>query len=427
MVKHSPVLMVRFFSRERFGRPQVLAACLLLVFLAQCLWLVGKGARPGTVDLAEIYRLERGTELWNSRGSAAQADVRAGPSNPEKENLEKGTASSLEPVLENGGYDADHSPLWYLIAAAPLGLRPVSLQPENIRALHRLAALPFLVFGLLLGASLWYVARRLFGNAGGYVALALYCFSPGIVRSCALWFAEPEVGAAWGAFGAIFTAIAVAHTLYAPREVILWNWRRIMLLGLSLALAVGSQFSLIIVLPVALAFMLYLAPTRRLAALAIWVVACGIALLLAYASYFLRASAFWQGIRHASFLGISWRAYAMPQAYRQLLAQLGQSSPALVVAVPVALVTYFAWPRTRYFGNTAPLLVAVLFLVLGLGAPHYPGLGFQFIAVPFLFVFVAGIAADLLETRYREIALAAIWGLLVANAAWNLWELARIS
>ena len=35
--------MVRFFSRERFGRPQVLAACLLLVFLAQCLWLVGKG------------------------------------------------------------------------------------------------------------------------------------------------------------------------------------------------------------------------------------------------------------------------------------------------------------------------------------------------------------------------------------------------
>ena len=134
------------------------------------------------------------------------------------------------------------------------------------------------MFGLLLGASLWYVARRLFGNAGGYVALTLYCFSPGIVRSSALWFAEPEVGAAWGAFGAIFTAIAVAHTLYAPREVILWNWRRIVLLGLSLALAVGSQFSLVVVVPVALAFMLYLAPTRRLAALAIWAVACAIAL-----------------------------------------------------------------------------------------------------------------------------------------------------
>ena len=61
--------MVRFFTRERFGRPQVLAACLLLVFLAQCLWLVGKGARPGTVDLAEIYRLERGAALWSGKGS----------------------------------------------------------------------------------------------------------------------------------------------------------------------------------------------------------------------------------------------------------------------------------------------------------------------------------------------------------------------
>jgi len=415
--------MVRFFSRERFGRPQVLAACLLLVFLAQCLWLVGKGGRPGTIDLAEIERLERGTALWNS--SRHNVNVRVAPSNPEIEDFGSASDASPRSALENG-YDAHHSPLWYLIAAAPLWLRPVSLEPENIRALHWSAALPFLIFGLLLGASLWYVARRLFGNAGGYAALALYCFSPGIVRSCTLWSAEPEVGAAWGAFGAIFTAIAVAHTLYAPREVVLWNWRRIVLLGLSLALAVGSQFSLAVVVPVALAFMLYLAPSRRLAALAIWTVACGIALLLGYASYFFHARAFWQGIRHASFLGISWKAYAMPRAYHQVLAQLGQSSPALVVALPVALITYFSWRRTRYFGNTAPLLVAVLFLLLGLGTPHYPGLGFQFMAIPFLFVFVAGIAADLLETRHREIALAAIWGLLAANAAWNLWELARI-
>ncbi len=129
---------------------------------------------------------------------------------------------------------------------------------------------------------------------------------------------------------------------------------------------------------------------------------------------------------HASLLGISWPAYTMPSAYHQVLAQMGQSSPALVVALPVALIAYFSWRRARYFGNTAPLLVAVLFLVLGIGTPHYPGLGFQFMAVPFLFVFVAGIAADLLETRHRQIALAAILGLLVASAAWNLWELARV-
>jgi hypothetical protein len=272
----------------------------------------------------------------------------------------------------------------------------------------------------------WYVSRRLFGNAGGYVALALYCFSPGIVRSSALWFAEPEVGAAWGAFGAIFTAIAVAHTLYAPREVILWNWRRIVLLGLSLALAVGSQFALIVVVPAALAFMLYLAPTRRLAAVAIWAVACGIGVLLLYAAYFFHASEFWRGMARASFFGISWRAFTMAQAYHQVLAQLGQSSPALVVALPAALTTYLIWPRARYFGNTAPLLVSVLFLALAVGMPHYPGLGFQLTAIPFLFVFVAGIGADLMETRHPQIAFAGVWGLLVANAAWNIWELARI-
>ncbi len=415
--------MVGFFSRERFGKPQVLAAFLLLVFLAQCLWLVGRGVRSGTLDLAEVERVERGTALWHTSWAGRGTNLRMAPElvQPYQENKGPGMSIDVWPASD-AAYDAHHSPLWYLIASAPLELRP----PGNIRELHWLACVPYLMFGLLLGASLWYVARRLFGNAGGYVALALYCFSPGIVRACALWSAEPEVGAAWGAFGAIFTAIAVAHTLYAPREVVLWNWRRIGLLGLSLALAVGSQFSLVIVLPVALAFMLYLAPTRRMAALAIWTVACGIALLFGYASYFFHGRALWQGIRHASFLGISWKAYAMPKAYHQVLAQLGQSSPALVVALPVAFITYLAWPRARYFGNTAPLLVVALFLVLGLGTPHYPGLGFQFMAVPFVFVFVAGIAADLLETRYHEIAVAAVSGLLVANAAWNLWELARI-
>ncbi len=418
-------MMTRFFTRERFGRPQVLASCLLLVFLAQCLWLVEKGVRHGTVNPAEIYRLDHGTALWQSLAAGASAGARHS-----LEPGEEDSVSEMDPALRLAfadiGYDAHHSPLWYLIAAAPLWLRPVALQPENLRVLHWSAALPYLAFGLLLGASLWYVARRLFGNAGGYIALVLYCFSPGIVRSCALWFAEPEVGAAWGAFGAIFTAIAVAHTLYAPREVVLWNWRRIVLLGLSLTLAVGSQFSLIVVVPAALAFMLYLAPTRRLAALAIWAVACSMALLLGYASYFFRSRALWQGILHASFFGVSWKAYSMPHAYRQVLAQLGQSTPALALALPVALIAYFSWPRARYFGNTAPLLVAAFALVLAVGTPHYPGLGFQFIAVPFLLVFVAGIAADLLETRHRQLALAAIWGLLAANAVWNLWELARV-
>ena len=259
MVKHSPSLMSGFFTSARFGRPQVLASLMLLAFLAQCLWLVERGWRTGSVDPEEIYRLERGTSLWKHRGVLAPA----AETPPAYETELNASIPTPQISPENGSHDPNHSPLWYLIAAAPLLLSPVSLRPESIHQLHLLAAAPYIIFGLVLGASLWYVSRRLFGNAGGYIALALYCFSPGIVRSSALWFAEPEVGAAWGAFGAVFTAIAVAHTLYAPREVILWNWRRIVLLGLSLALAVGSQFSLIILAPVALGFMLYLAVTRR--------------------------------------------------------------------------------------------------------------------------------------------------------------------
>jgi hypothetical protein len=98
----------------------------------------------------------------------------------------------------------------------------------------------------------------------------------------------------------------------------------------------------------------------------------------------------------------------------------------LVLAVPVALATYIVWPRTRYFGNTAPLLVALLFVFLGWLSLHYPGLGFRLMAAPFLFVFVAGVSADLLESTYRNLAQACILGLLTAYALWNVMELARV-
>lgn len=247
-----------------------------------------------------------------------------------------------------------------------------------------------------------------------------------MIRATAVWSAEPEVGAVWAAFGAIFTGIAVAHTLYAPREVVLWNWRRILLLAISFALAVGSQFSLIIIAPMVLAFMLYLAPTRRRAALVIWTTACVVALLMLFAAYFFRPAEFWQALRHAAWTEFTWHTFAMSAAYRELVAQLGQNCPALVLALPVALITYAAWPRARYFGNSAPLLVAVLCMILGFVTPHYQGLGFQLVALPFMFVFVAGISADLFESRYRSLAMACVFGLLAAYAVWSLSELSRV-
>jgi len=181
------------------------------------------------------------------------------------------------------------------------------------------------------------------------------------------------------------------------------------------------------VVPLALAFMLYLAPTRRGAAVVIWTAACMIALLILIAAYFFRPLEFWRGMTHAIWLGITWQAFFTPGAYRQVLLQLGQSSPALVLAAPVALMTYAVWPRTRYFGNTAPLLVSAIFLLLGFATPHYQGLGFQLVAVPFLFVFVAGICADLLESRNRALVMACVFGLLVAYGVWSVTELARVA
>jgi len=398
-----------FFTRERFGRPQVLAGLLLLVFLGQCAWLVNRSA---SLSPPEESRISEGLRRWNERHNPHM-------SLPSQEN------DKAREAAETGVYDPNHSSLWYLIASAPLLLWPEEMRLHSNHSLVWLARAPYLLFGILLGASLWYVSRRLYGNAGGYVALGLYCFSPAIIRSSVVWFAEPEVGTAWGTFGTIFTAIAVAHTLYAPREVILWNWRRIVLLGVSLALAVGSQFSLIVVIPMALSFMLYLAPNRRTAAAMILAAACALGFLLLYASDFFHWKTFWSEMAHADFLAVTWRSFVMPGAYRRVFAQLGQSNPALVVAVPVALMVYPLWPRARYFGNTAPLLAAGILLLMGVGTPHFPGLGFQLVVIPFLLVFVAGISADLLETSHRNLVMACLWGLLTANAIWNLAELGR--
>src|ERR1700726_1579097 len=194
-----------------------------------------------------------------------------------------------------------------------------------------LARAPYLIFGVLLGASLWYVARRLYGNAGGYVALTLYCFSPAILRSSTLYSAAPEMSAAWGAFGTIFTAIAVAHTLYAPREVVIWNWRRILLLGLSLALAIGNQFSLAMLALVILPLMFWVAPVRPGAVLAIWTTAIAVALALLFAAYFFEPGLFWQGMLRARWIDFEPAAFGISVSYRNALQTIFRNSPPLML------------------------------------------------------------------------------------------------
>jgi hypothetical protein len=407
MVKQSVSSMGTIFSSQRFGRPQLLAGLLLLVFVGECAWLVAH-EDPNSTGEDEIARIEGGLVQWHGQGIAGTPSVPT-PQDPASINAK--------------GYDTHHSPLWYLIASAPVYI--FHLSPDS-RLWLWLTRAPYILFGTLLGASLWYVSRRLYGNAGGYIALGLYCFSPAVIRSSALWVAPPDVAGTWGTFGAVFTAIAVSHTLYAPREVVLWNWRRIVLLGVSLTLAVGSQFGLAVIIPVLLAFMLYLAPDRKAAVAVILAAACFITVLLLFSSYFFHPGIFFQGLRHARLLDASWPSIKMPGAYLQMLKELADSGPVLLLLAPAALGIYVGWRRARYFGNTAPLIVAGLFLLLRLLSPHASGSVFVLTAVVFLFVFVAGIAADLLETKASETVTAIVVGLVCANAFWDLAALARI-
>jgi hypothetical protein len=416
MVKHLPSGGSKFFSRERVGRPQWIAGGLLLLLLAQSLWLIRQGTLPLEADSQELARVQQGVAQWEGRGIAGTPSGLAAWSAP----------SAPLWSAPSDDFDAQHSPLWYLIASLPLlastGGRPLL----GLEYWGWLARAPYVLLALLLGASLWYVSRRLYGNEGGYVALSLYCFSPIIIRSSALWFVPPEMSAALGAFGSIFTAIAVSHTLYAPREVVLWNWRRIALLGLSLCLAVGSQFSLCLLLPLTLGLMLYLAPMRARAVVVIWAAACFLAFLLLYSAYGFHPGIFRHGLERAQFFSVAWPGFAMLGTYLQAWRQLAGCGPALLLLFPASLVGFFAWRRCRYFGNALPLAMVLLFILFGLAAPHYPGLGFQLVAAPFLFVFVAGVSADLLDADKHNLVRVSLWSLVIANALWNLIELGRI-
>jgi hypothetical protein len=411
MVKHMVHAMPPFFTRERFGRPQFLAGALLLAFVAQALWLIHSEMTasefPGTLERARIIAGSR----------QLQAIDIAGAPYPEPPPLPAEISHDAQ------GFDPQHSPLLPLVTAAPLLVVPRSLLNSTWRWLPRI---PFLAFGAFLGASLWYVARRLCGNAGGFLALTLYCFSPAVIQASAVWHTEPEILAAWGSFGAIFTAVAVAHTLYAPREVVLWNWRRIVLLGISLAIAVGSQFSMIIVVPVALALMLYVAPVRRAAAFVIWTAASLVALALLFATYFFHPHIFLEAMRHASFWGATWRSFTVLAVYREVAREILRACPALALLLPVAIATYIAWPRSRYFGNTAPGLIALLFIALGMAHPDQAGAGFLIASIPFLLIFVSGTIADLMETQYSQLIKAAVWALVAADILWTLQKLAQV-
>ncbi|MDT8066905.1 MAG: hypothetical protein ROO76_01940 [Terriglobia bacterium] len=380
-------------KREQFGTPQAIAVLLLLALVGQCAWFISM------VPLTEVEAAYVGGGLDYLSHSAVS-------------------------------FDTIRSPLTSLMAAVPLRVvyPQVFSNTSNQFYLdaHRwIIRFPFVICGLLLGASLWYVARRLYGNTGGYIALGLYAFNPAVVSHIS--FANPDVITAWGTFGAIFTAIAVAHTLYAPREVILWNWRRILLLGFCVYLMVGGLFSAAVLLVLGLAFMLWAVPERRGAALAIFFAGIVVGFMFLTAAYLFRLPQYWHGLMRADWFHASAQAMVTPFVYRVAGFFYLHQAPAATLLGALALLVYVVWPRTRFFGNTAPLLVLIAALLLGFVMPGVVGYGFYFVALTFIMLFSAGVLTDVLEHPKLGLALGVVMGVLLTQAVIGLMSLAEMS
>ena len=367
--------------------PQLVALAFLLIFALQCVWFSAHqplSATEGVYLEAGLLHLER-----LSSGNSTQH-------------------TALVPLLAG-------------MAARVTGAERHAGELNNYRLLIRL---PFLTIGVLLGASLWYVARRLYGNIGGFVAIILYCFYP--VTIAAASTVGPGIVGAWGAFGLIFTAIAVAHTLYAPREVVVWNWRRILLMGLSIAICVGAQFSLWVLLVPALLFMLWVGHVRPLAALAIFAAACVVGLILLSGFYGFRPAAFATALANADWMEVGSRQFVSPGVSWLLSSFFRENGLGLLILSTVSLVTFVVWNRTRFFGTAAPLLITILMFSLGVRM-QFSAFLFLFVGMPFLMLFLAGVSADLLEGKYALVANAVIFGVLIANAMIDVYGLLNLS
>jgi hypothetical protein len=387
------------FKGFYIGRPQRVAAFLLLILLAECLWTIAH--RP--LD-ADDYRYARcGREMWEH-------------------------PSPLQGYFTTCGNLNGDGTFAYRLAGFPLTAQRLVLlsidhfrRPENRlyaggslngttwEARHELGfvkyllRLPFCLFAIWLGGGLWWVARRLFGAEGGAFALALYVFCPAIVRYAT--HPNNEILAMWGLYGLVYTAMGVAHALQGPRS----KWKpRILLLTVALGLTAAAHLLAAMVGFLAgMVFFFYLAERRRAYVSQIMIFAALGAMVIVFASFGFRISAFLY-----VFAGGSARFWFSTAAVRAFAHSLGETG--ILVALGVALVLYLANRPSRYFGNTAPLLVtlalATLVTTQVVSAPWIW-------ALPFLFTFLGGVFADALETRQRKLYLLLTAAIVVTQAA----------
>ncbi len=390
--------------RFHFGRPQAAAALLLLFFFAEALFVI---ARAPITDSDYRYAL-CGREMWEKPSPALGYFTTCG-------NMQgDGTLAYRTAALPLTLYIEALRLQDYLDRKAdehkPLAQRTYSPNPtggsvydlrHQITGLPYLLRVPFALAATLLGAGLWWVSRRLFGNFGGFFALSLYVMSPAVLSAATT--PNNDILAAWGMYATIYTAIGIAHAMYGPTR----KWRpRIVLFTVALGLtACAHVLAAVVALFFSALFMLYVADRRRSAALPILVGSGLGALFIVFASYAFHLGAFFYVFTAgaARFIPSQLPAWAFASTL---------INAPTVIALAVSFVLFLSVGRSRYFGNAAPFFVALLTLPLvTTQIATNPVLW----AIPFLLTFIAGVFADAFETPYRKLFLAFATTVLAAQ------------
>jgi hypothetical protein len=393
-----------FATFRRFRLPQRIAAGLLLLFLAQGLWLT---SRQSLSD--RDYQYARcGREMWERPSPLSGYYTSCG-------NIHDGVLAyrlAGLPLTLNVAYEriADNfrKPDDKVVQTLDTTASTWELRHQMTHILL-LLRLPFLAAGLALGAAIWWVTRRLFGNLGGYTALALYVFTPDVLRASI--YPNPEILTALGFFAALYTSIGVAHAMQGPRR----KWRpRIVLLTLCFGIVAASHIAALSVLAgLCFLLMLWIAEGRRSHILPVLLTAGVGASFLLFLAYGFSPDAFSYVFRSdAGQLGLSL------EPARHFFSTFANSG--LIIAAAAALLLYLGLRKTLYFGNTAPLFTAAILMVLVTsGVPGSPLLW----ALPFLLVFIAGVFADAYESPRRRLAIAAASAIVLLQAVFCLLSL----
>jgi hypothetical protein len=159
--------------------------------------------------------------------------------------------------------------------------------------------------------------------------------------------------------------------------------------------------------------MLWIAEGRRSQVLPVLLTATAGALVLVFACYGFSPDAFSYLFRSAA--GFLWFSRDPVRHFFTALPNAG-----ITIAAAASLILYAGLRRSRYFGNTAPLLcaLALLFLITT-GVPSQPWLWAQ----PFLLTFIAGVFADAYEGPRPRVARAAGAAIALLQAIFCLLSL----